>query len=518
MSAIALQPARGHKVGMTFPLLARASIAFSLLHCGVAHAQSAPDPALANAPVTEAELRAHIAELASDAFGGRLPGTSGETLTAHYIARHLANAGFVGGAADGGFYQPVPLVELHLRGSQARWLAADGETVALDELSLRAPAGGDAQLSAPLVFVGYGVDATGAVRADVAGKIALMLFDNRPGDGALPLTARRDALVAAGAVATIVVGPPQFPFAALQNSFGSGRPQLASRISRGRMEGVASVATAERLLAGAGLTMASARSAAAADDYAGTATGGSLALQATIIRREYNSYNVVGRLPGRQPGSGTVVITGHWDHLGTCRPEGAGDRICNGAVDNASGIAVLLAVARRLGAGERPDRDIMIVGTTAEEQGLLGAYHMVAQPLVPLADIPILLNIDTVAIAPRGAPMAMVGRGTTPLDAEVDAVARALGRAIDADDEANAFIQRQDGWAFTQAGVPAVMAGGSFTDMTALQAFLGGHYHGPEDELTDTLPLGGAADDADLHVALARHFASTRAHRRDGSE
>ncbi len=513
-----MQRARRHSSAMLTTPLARAAITLSLLISVSAQAQPVADPRLANAPVTEAELRGHIAELASDAFGGRLPGTAGETLTAHYIARQLASAGFVGGAADGGYYQPVPLVELHLRGSQARWIAAGGTSMPLEELALRAPAGGDVELTAPLMFVGYGVDASGAVRADVAGRVALMLLDNRSGENALPLTARRDALIAAGAVATIIVAPPQVPFAALQNSFASARPQLASRVSRGRMEGVVSAATAERLLASTGLTLASARSAAAADDYAGVPAGGSLSMQATTIRRSYDSYNVVGRLVGRRANSGTVMMMGHWDHLGTCRPEGATDRICNGAVDNASGIAVLIEAARRLGAGEQPDRDIMIVATTAEEHGLLGAYHWVAHPLVPLPDIPILLNVDTVAIAPRGAPMAMVGRGTTPLDAEVDAVARALGRTIDDDAEANAFIQRQDGWAFTQAGVPAVMAGGSFTDMAALQAFLGGHYHGPDDELTDDLPLGGAADDADLHVALARHFASTTAHRRSASE
>jgi hypothetical protein len=110
--------------------------------------------------------------------------------------------------------------------------------------------------------------------------------------------------------------------------------------------------------------------------------------------------------------------------------------------------------------------------------------------------------------------MAMVGRGTTRLDAQFDAVARTLGRAVDSDEEANAFIRRQDGWAFTEAGVPSLMAGGSFSDMALLQAFLGGSYHGPEDELTDDLPLGGAADDADLHIALARHFATIASHPR----
>lgn len=521
ISSIASRQLARHILLMTFHqtlAIAAFTLALSAVVPHSAMAQARPDPAIANAPVHEEELRAHIAVLASDDFGGRLPGTTGETLTAHYIARHLAAAGFVGAAAGGSYYQPVPLVELHVRSSRAQWQLGSSSPMTISAAAVRAPAGGRVSLSAPLVFVGHGVDATGAVLADVAGKIALIQFENRSGANALPLSARRDALVAAGAVGTIIVGPANFPFTALQGGFVGGRPQLASRVSRGQVEGLMSHAAAALMLTAAGLDLTVLRSEAAADSYAGQTVPGQIVLTSDTYRRAYNSYNVAATLPGRRAGSGTVMLMGHWDHLGTCRPEGADDRICNGAVDNASGIAVLLAVARRLGASPPLDRDVMVVATTAEEMGLLGAYHFVAEPLVPLPSIPILLNVDTVAIAARGAPMAMVGRGTTPLDAEVDAVAQALGRAIDSDDEANAFIQRQDGWAFTQAGVPAVMAGGSFTDMGQLQAFLSGHYHGPGDELRDDTPLGGAADDADLHVALTRHFASVSAHPRSDDD
>ena len=216
-------------------------------------------------------------------------------------------------------------------------------------------------------------------------------------------------------------------------------------------------------------------------------------------------------MTGGQPASGTVLLTGHWDHLGLCRPVGAPDRICNGAVDNASGIAVLLATGRALGAGARPDRNIEIVATTAEEDGLLGASYFTAHPPLPLNSIIAAFNVDTVAIAPRGASVAIVGRGTTPaLDAVVDATAVALGRQVDSSTAANAFIRRQDGWALVQAGVPAVMAGGSFADEALLDHFMEGAYHGPDDEMNPSLNLGGAADDADLHIALARRLGSVR--------
>ena len=482
------------------PLLAAAA---ALALTSTALAQNA-----ATAPVTEAELRAHIAYLADDALEGRYPGTPGETLTAHYIARHLAGFGFVGGASDGSFYQPVPLVELHNNSGSARFTTASGTAIAIDDIMLRAPGGGQVSISAPLVYVGYGVTADGRVAADVRGKVALLLLSDRPDEDAMSSADRRAALVAAGAVATILMPDDGVPFAALARGFSTVRIQLADKVSRAQAEGVVSAAAGDALLSAAGLNPTEARAAAAQPDYDGMLLSVTAAITASSHRRAYNSYNVVARLPGTRPGTGAVTVMGHWDHVGLCRPEGAEDRICNGAVDNASGIAVIIETARRIGAGARPDRDTIVIATTAEEQGLLGAHHFAAQPTVPLTDIVVNLNIDTVAIVGRGAPMAMVGRGTTPLETGVDAVARQLGRAIDDDTEGNAFIRRQDGWALTAVGVPSIMAGGSFADMAPLQTFLRGDYHGPNDELRDDVPLGGAADDADLHVALVRYFAS----------
>jgi Zn-dependent M28 family amino/carboxypeptidase len=305
------------------------------------------------------------------------------------------------------------------------------------------------------------------------------------------------------------------PFAQLQRSFTARRLQLESRVSRAEIDGMMSAESADALLASGGASAESLRSAATAADFTGIALPVTATLSADTVRHDFNSYNVIGRLPGRQPASGTVVLTGHWDHLGICRPEGEADRICNGAVDNASGIAVLLEVGARLGAGARSgaqlDRDVMIIGTTAEEQGLLGAFHFVAAPPVPLAQIAVALNVDTVAVAGRGAPMAVIGRVDNPLYATAfEQVGRSLGRAIDSDVEGEAFVRRQDGWALTQAGVPSLMAGGSFSDMAKLEDYLGGDYHGPADQMKDSIPLGGAADDADLHLALTRHFGLLR--------
>jgi hypothetical protein len=466
---------------------------------------------LANAPVTEAELRTHIVELASDRYGGRRPGTEGETLTAHYIAQQLALAGFVaGGEGPMGWYAPVPLIELTPISSAIDVRRADGSAVALnDEFVLRAPSGRARIENGEAVFVGYGMSADGRVADAVRGRIAIVLASERDQANAQGLRARRDALIRGGAIAVLVISDIDAPFPAFRQAYSSGAIQIAEPLNRVQMDGLVSEEFGAQLLDAGGISPTDA-GALASEALPARLLTVRLSLTAESSARAYNSYNVVARLPGRRSGSGAVLLTGHWDHLGQCRPEGATDRICNGAVDNASGIAVLIETARRLGAGPQLDRDVWIVATTAEESGLLGAHWFADHSPVPLDQIQVVLNVDTVAIAPRGATVAIVGRGTTDYDDDVEAVAAQLGRRMQDGDEANAFIRRQDGWAFTQRGVPAIMAGGSFSDSALLQAFLSGPYHKPDDEFTEALPLGGAADDADLHVALTRRLATVR--------
>ncbi|MEO8619003.1 MAG: M28 family peptidase [Sphingomicrobium sp.] len=220
-----------------------------------------------------------------------------------------------------------------------------------------------------------------------------------------------------------------------------------------------------------------------------------------------SSRNVVGVVRGRHSDGKAVVVMAHWDHFGICRPTDPVDRICNGAIDNASGSAAVLAVAARV-ARMRLDRDVWFVLTGAEEWGLLGAKAFVENPPIPLSSIVAGFNLDTIAIAPKGMPVAMVAAPKTGLEPLVKAAAQALGRKWDGDDEAAGFLRRQDGWAFAEKDVPMVMAGGSFSDLKLLQAFLGKAYHGVDDELTDATDLGGAVDDANLHVEMVRRAAS----------
>lgn len=467
------------------------------------------------APISESEVRSHIAVLASDDFEGRAPGTAGETKTLDYLAKTWASYGLVSGTNDPArpWFQPVPLVERKpyaqsfqaMRGSRPLRINDDALI-----LASRNPT--DTVSGAPL-FVGYGVGADGALNGDVRGRIVIMLSGEPDFAGAAKLPGRRDRekmLAQAGASAVLVTASEGASWSSARASLASGSMRLANDDVSASIHGLLRADAADALMRPAGLSLQAATRRAREPGFAPVELPVTLDLTASTQVRSFASHNVIGKIPGAKPGSGAVLLVGHWDHLGICRSEEAENRICNGAVDNASGMAVLLTVAERLArnAASAPlDRDVYFMGTTAEERGLLGAYHFADNPVVPLDKIVVALNVDTVAIAPKDAPVAIVGRGESGLDEIVDQIAIGMGRTVDTDTEANAFIRRQDGWALAAKGVKSIMAGGSFSDMTLLQAFLTSVYHQPEDELTDATPLGGATDDANLHVELARHFA-----------
>jgi hypothetical protein len=220
----------------------------------------------------------------------------------------------------------------------------------------------------------------------------------------------------------------------------------------------------------------------------------------------FTSHNVIGVARGRHPDGRAVVLMAHWDHLGLCAPA-ALDKICNGAIDNASGVAAIIAVAEQV-ARMGLDRDVWFVATGAEEWGLLGARAFADRPPLPLSAIVAGFNLDTIAIAPAGARVAIVAPPAARLEPMVKDAALAMGRQWDGDHEADSFLRRQDGWALAERGVPMVMAGGSFSDLALLKRFFAGDYHGPNDELRPDTDLGGAVEDANLHLELVRRAAS----------
>lgn len=481
---------------------------------------AASQPAIAG--VKERHLRPHVSVLASDEFQGRKPGTAGEKKTIEYIAQNWAKAKLQPAANDGSWFAPVPLVQ-RTQGSAKASFYRDGRRlrISTDEIVL---IGRDSHFKAqaiPVVFGGYGVKSDGRAIGDMTGKLVMMLASQPNYDAgfadqeSMSISARQAALVDAGAKAVIIVADGgEGNWKAIKRSALKHATILQSDEKRAELHGAVSSEYAISMISSARYDWDKLRGEAKSPDFSGRDLRIGANLDVTTIVRRFNSMNVIGKIEGRKKDSGAVLYMAHWDHLGICRPDDADDKICNGALDNASGIAVLTEVARAL-AKKRHDRDIYFVATTAEEDGLLGAYSFVANPPMALGQIVLALNIDTIAVTPAGSKVAIIGRGTTELDPIIESIARKNGRKIDGTKRANSFLRRQDGWALVQKGVPALMVNGSFSDFPALNEFLRRKYHGPGDEYYDGIDLSGAAEDADLHIALGKYFASQRRYRRN---
>jgi hypothetical protein len=474
-------------------------------------------PAVAE-PVSPEALRRHIDVLASDSFAGREPGTEGEQKSIAYIAGQMRSFGLEPGGPGNSWYQPLE-VTIRRPGDQTSSWRVKGrkeERIELgrDEIILFGRSALETLDSAPVIFAGHGAVVSGKGinqldGADLKGAVVLILHDSPEGTDVPAYSQRVEAVAAAGAAAVIGIIGRELPWPVVQRVYDSGQKRLSIHAPP-TLAGAMSQIAAERLLRAAGQDpgpLLATPGPGFRPVPLRLRAGFEVATEIETIR----SSNVIGRIRGSGDGREALLYLAHWDHLGLCDKEGP-DRICNGAVDNASGIAALLETARALGRGKRPRRDILFLATTAEEMGLLGAEYFASRPTVPLGSIVAAINMDTLAIAPKGEKVAVMGRGRPALDALIDRTVAEAGRTLDPDDEAAALVERQDGWALARAGVPAIMVGGSFSDMAKLGAFLGGPYHSPADNPGPGLVLDGAAEDTDLMIALGRKLADPEAY------
>jgi Peptidase family M28 len=479
-----------------------AALPLLLLTSGVttpALSAARPDRAL------EAQLRAHIGVLAADDFQGREPGTEGEAKTLAYLGRQWASIGLVSGTNDpaNDWFKPVTLVERSPAVSSVQFSRKGRRQYVPAESALVLTSGKRSLVrDAPVLFVGKG----GAVppRGELAGRVALLL------DAGIDNSDRQNALLAGGAsaVLTVLDGDRRLDnIAARRRRSGYA---LANDATGGDLEAFISKYGFERLMQGSGQTLAGLEQAAEKPGFAPALLDLTASLEATTRETAIRTYNLIGKLPGRRPATGAVLFMAHWDHFGRCGEPPAEDLICNGAVDNASGVAVLTEVARRLVRGQQLDRDIYFLATTAEELGLLGAHAFAENPPLPLKQIVAAFNIDSIALAPAGSPLAIVGKGMTPLDGDIAQVAKREKRKIVEGEAANTYVGRQDGWALLQHDVPTVMVSSAYSDLPRIEAFFEGPYHRPSDDLKRRIELGGATEDTLFHVAMARWFGDSK--------
>jgi len=478
----------------------RSAMPFALLF--LALFQSAPLEA-ARDKALEARLREHIKVLASDEFGGRQPGTEGEAKTLRYLGKQWFDIGLQSGTNDPGnpWFAPVTLVAREPALSKSQFFAR-GKHVPLSDDEILLVTSGKRSLvrTAPLLFVGR-ADKPQYSRRSLAGRVAVVL--DRGGEG----SQRQDALLEQGASAVITVLDGSRTLSHVSARRNRSGYALANDNLGGDLEGFITARAMSRLLSGTSHSLAGLELAAARKGFAPIALEISASLEATTRETRISTFNMIGKLPGRNPQAGAVLLVAHWDHFGACAEAPAEDLICNGAIDNASGVAVLTETARRLAKAPRTDRDIYFLATTAEELGLLGAHAFAENPPVPLSKIVAAFNIDTIAIAPHGTPVAIVGEGMTGLDADIARVVKSEKRKLVPGAEANEYVRRQDGWALLQHDVPTVMVSSAYGEIERIRRFFDSDYHRPGDDPGSEIELGGAAQDVALHVALVRWFA-----------
>lgn len=501
-----------------------------------------------SSPINEAKLKAHIKFLADDMLEGRGTGARGGELAAKYIAAQLEALGAKGAASNGSFFQPVSLVGVKADPNTTMTISGPGGSQTLkfadDFVAFTGAQTENVDVDAELVFVGYGIDAPEqrwndykGPATDYRGKILVMLVNDPPATSAEPnlfggkaltyygrWTYKYEEAARRGAVGVILLHTDEsagYGWNVVRTSNGSWRFDIA------RTEGDATPFlqfrswvtndAASRFLKLASQDIAALRTKAASRDFQPVKLDVKAKLNLKSEVKRLTAPNVVGVIEGSDPQlrSEYVVYTSHWDHLGVGAPNKDGDTIYNGAQDNASGIACVLAIAESL-AAQRPKRSSLFLFTTAEEQGLLGAEWYAKHPVVPLDKTAANVNLDSMNVLGPTEDFIPLGAERSTLKAVVDAVAREMGLRVspDARPEQGSFY-RSDHFPFAKVGIPAISLkeGNDYKGRPKgwgeeqFRAYNTAHYHQPSDEVRDSWDFRGMIQEAEIGLAIGRKIA-----------
>lgn len=458
---------------------------------------STPDPQIERDAIA-ARMMGDIEVLASDDFGGRKPGSPGGIRTISYIIERMQAIGLQSGTNDPGsaWRAPVELVSTKPLDYAITVRTAEGAmTLPVESSAAYSHSSRVLIDGVEVVFVGTGTRDVPA--SEITGRIVVMTQLSASSEA-------REALFAANPAAIITVLPTDVAFLAQRRTFERERLFLASDIPDQLTAFVTRNAFSNALPTGEWDRLVDRMDDA---DFRFELLEATIAIDVQSERREFTSFNVIGQIPGQLPESGAVLLLAHWDHLGECAV-GTPDPICNGAVDNASGVALMLELADRLNKLGPYDRDIYFLATSAEEAGLLGVRAFVKAPPIPLKNMVGAFNFDSVAVAPAGGAFGFVGEGKTSLDALVQDVVRESGAQLGNREFAAGFERRHDGWALLERGVPSVLVSTAFASRIVLGPYLASDYHRPSDE-AEGLEMGGAVDDLLLHEKMVGKLANT---------
>jgi len=500
-----------------------------------------------------ARISADVKELASDAYEGRSPATAGEAKTIAFLSKQFADAGLQPGGdlKDGKrlWTQAVPLLKGDIVGTPSLALSSKGKPQSLtqgQEIAVRAAMNGASEVdiqNAPLVFLGYGVNApernwNDFKDVDLKGKIAVVLindpdFETGEGDfdgkgmtyygrwtykyeeaarqGALGVLIVHETAPASYGWATVAGSNTNTMFDVVRDNPAEAHPLLEGWIQRD---------LAVDLFKRAGQDFEALKKQAQRRDFKPVELKGeTLSAKYAVKTEVITSHNVAARLEGSKHPDETVVYSAHWDHIGVGKPDANGDTIFNGALDNASGTASLVELARGFAKGKRPERSVLFLAVTAEEKGLLGSEFYASHPLYPLAKTVAVINMDGMAPFGPSRDFGIYGSAKLELLDQLKDVAQGwdIRYTPDPKPEAGLFF-RSDHFPFAKRGVPAVsysagqdwVDGGVAAGKAASDDYTAKRYHQQGDEWQPDWKFAGAARDLEVLYTLGNQLANSR--------
>ena len=503
-------------------------------------------PAEAIAAIDTATLMRHIRVLAADSLMGRQPGSQGEEKTVAYLESEFKAMGLAPGNTDGSYIQKVPLVGITVTNSPTLTFAKGGTNRTLkwrdDYVAWTKHVQPTASLDkSELVFVGYGTEAPEFTwddfkGMDVAGKTLVMLVNDPPladtsrfGGSRMTYYGRWTYKYeqgmkhkAAGVLLVHETGPAGYPFTVVQGKIAEQFDLVVPDKNMGRsdIEGWITLDQAKALFTMAGQNFDSLKARAATPAFAPVPLGVTASVKLENKLRTVDSRNVVAKLEGSDATAKDeyIVYTAHWDHFGIGTKVN-GDSIYNGAADNATGTAGLLAMARAYKAmGTAPKRSILFLCVTAEEQGLLGSQYYAVTPIYPLAKTVAVINMDVLNTWGTTSDVTVIGLGNSELDDYATAAAAEQKRTLRPDAEPEkGFYYRSDHFNFAKQGVPAFdpNPGVEYVGKPAgygkekREEYTSKNYHQPQDDIKPDWDLSGAVQDLNLFLTMGFRIANT---------
>ncbi|GGE05392.1 hypothetical protein GCM10011529_09760 [Polymorphobacter glacialis] len=504
-----------------------------------------PAPAAA---VSVEQLKRDTKALSDDGFEGRAPGTAGEVKTVAYITERMKAIGLKPGNGTS-WTQDVPLASITVDPKVTLNFAGGTAPMTLDYIKdmvvwTKRQVAQQVLADAPVVFVGYGINApergwNDYAGVDVRGRTVVILvndpdWETKAAGKAAGLFEGRamtyygrysykyEEAMRQGAAAAIIVHdtePAAYPFTVITSTALAPKIDLDlpdKGMKRVGVEGWMTKPAAARVFATAGLDLAALTAAAKVKGFKAVETKltASAVLDNKITRSA--SKNVLGIVRGASKPDEVVLYSAHWDHLGRCAADATGDDICNGAVDNASGIAGLLAIAEDSAKGKKPARSVLFLAVTAEESGLLGSRWYAENPVYMLGKTVGGVNMDSLNVMGRMDGLTIAGAGKSELEPMAVALAKAQGRTLRAEDSPEkGYYFRSDHFSFAKLGVPMLDAGSggelvgkpAGTAATVGADYVAKRYHQPSDEYEAGWDWSGAVEDLTLYEQLGRTLA-----------